>query len=162
MKTAFEPIVDAKSKILILGTMPGEKSLELQQYYGHAGNHFWKIMFHLFDGEFTKDYQVRTQLLKTKRIALWDVLSHCEGKGSADSDIKNEIPNDFEVFHQQYPAIKTIIFASKQAEKFYTKYAQKLEDVSYYTFPSPSGANATKSLAEKTAEWKLILKLLEA
>ena len=70
MKEAFDPIVDSNSTILILGTMPGIRSLELQQYYGHPGNHFWKILFALFNEPFTTDYDLRTDLLRRKRIAL--------------------------------------------------------------------------------------------
>ncbi len=160
MKQAFPPIVDINSKILVLGTMPGERSLELQQYYGHSGNHFWKIMFKLFGQEFTKDYKFRTELLKENGIALWDVLEYCEGIGSADTAIKNEVPNDFDAFHVQYPNLRHVIFASKQAEKFYLKYANKQAGVDYYTLPSPSGANASKSFQQKLEEWELVLRLL--
>lgn len=140
--------------------MPGERSLAMQQYYGHPGNHFWKIMFRLFDQEFSTDYEVRTGLLKANGIALWDVLKTCEGTGSADSDIKNEVPNDFEAFFESHPAIKTVIFASKQAEKFHAKYAVKQPGISYFTLPSPSGANASKSFAQKLTEWELVTKIL--
>lgn len=80
MKTAFAPVIHSKCNILILGTMPGVRSLELQQYYGHTGNQFWKILFALFDEPFTKDYEKRIDLVQRKHIALWDVLSHCEAK----------------------------------------------------------------------------------
>lgn len=160
MKTAFPPVIDKQTKVLILGTMPGERSLALNQYYGHPGNHFWKIMFHLFGQEFSKDYGRRIELLKINHVGLWDVLSHCEGTGSADSDIKNEIPNDFELFHQEFPQIRHVIFASKQAEKFYGKYAEKQKDIQYHTLPSPSGANASMSFQQKAEKWTLILELL--
>lgn len=156
MKQAFPPIVDADSRILILGTMPGERSLLLQQYYGHPGNHFWKILFRLFDREFTTDYTKRVALLHEKHIALWDVLEYCEGEGSADSAIRNEIPNDFHAFHQAHPHIRHVFFASKQAEKFYRKYATPEPGISYATLPSPSGAYASKSLAKKQEEWAVI------
>ena len=66
MKVAFAPVIDSESKILILGTMPGIRSLELQQYYGHTGNQFWKILFALFDEPFTKDYEKRIDLVQRK------------------------------------------------------------------------------------------------
>src|SRR5688500_9404170 len=100
MKTAFTPIGNQDSEILILGTMPGERSLKLQQYYGHAGNQFWKIMFALFEEPFTTNYELRTILLLKNKIALWDVLSYCEGKGSSDTNIEKEIPNDFPSFYK--------------------------------------------------------------
>jgi len=158
MKTAFPPIADRQSRILILGTMPGERSLELQQYYGHAGNHFWKILFNLFGREFTKDYTQRVELLREKHIALWDVLSHCEGEGSADTAIRNEVANDFKAFYKQYPHIRKVFFASRPAEKFYDKYVGRSEDKQYQTLPSPSGAYAAMRLETKIEKWQVILR----
>lgn len=158
LKTAFKPIVDEKSKILILGTMPGERSLKLQQYYGHGRNQFWKILFELFEEPFTKDYSKRTQLLLQKRIAVWDVLSHCEGKGSSDTAIKNEIPNDFTTFYNTYPDISRIFLTSQKAESFYNKYIGKQSIRTYYLLPSPSSANTWKTYNEKVNDWKIILK----
>src|SRR5690606_6143081 len=37
-KTSFDPISNADTTILILGTMPGDKSLELGEYYGNSRN----------------------------------------------------------------------------------------------------------------------------
>lgn len=161
MKKAFPPLVNHKSSILILGTMPGEKSLALQQYYGHSSNHFWKIMFALFDKDWSADYEERKQLILNNNIALWDVLEYCERVGSADNNIKNEKPNDFNKFYRQYPLIKNVFFASKQAEKYYDKFVKRKPGRNYYTLPSPSSANAWKKLEDKIDAWKLILKALK-
>jgi hypoxanthine-DNA glycosylase len=161
LKTAFPPITAKTSRVLILGTMPGERSLKLQQYYGHSGNHFWKILFALFDRPFTTDYQQRIQLLLDHDIALWDVLSHCEGAGSADTQIKNEVANDFAAFYAQYPRIKHVFFDSAHAEKFYDRHVGRSSDKTYVRIPSPSGAYASKSLAQKIEEWKQVVVALE-
>lgn len=160
MKTAFPPIVTSESKILILGTMPGTRSLELQQYYGHPGNHFWKILFRLFDEPFTPDYAKRIDLLIRRNIALWDVLSHCEGEGSADTAIRNEIANDFAAFYREHPHIKQVFFDSRHAEKFYKKHIGFSPDKQYAMLPSPSGAYAQLSLDQKVERWKIILDYL--
>ncbi|WPV65956.1 DNA-deoxyinosine glycosylase [Chitinophaga sp. LS1] len=85
IKKAFSPIVDENSKILILGTMPGERSLQQQQYYGHKGNQFWKLIFTLVDKPLSDNYEDKKRLLLNKGIALWDVLEYCERTSSADS-----------------------------------------------------------------------------
>lgn len=154
MKKAFPPVVNPDSKILILGTMPGEKSLQLQEYYGNKGNQFWKLLFAMFGVEATHDYNEKLQLLQRNQIAVWDVLAGCERKGSLDSNIKNEIPNDFNVFYKDHPDIRHVFFSSKNAAAYYDKYIGRCQGIAYETLPSPSGANATMSFAEKLAVWK--------
>jgi len=157
MKTAFPPIVTKESKVLILGTMPGERSIEINQYYGHKGNQFWKLMFDVFNQPFKDNYTDRVSLLKKNKIALWDVLSHCEREGSADSKIKNAIPNNFKLFYKKHPNIKHVFFASKEAEKLYKKYVGQFTEHNFYVLPSPSGAHASKTYAAKLIEWRGIL-----
>lgn len=159
MKTAFKPISDSDSKILMLGTMPSEKSLAVQQYYAHPQNQFWKLIFTVFDWPFSKDYEDREAFLLSRHIALWDVLSKCEREGSSDNNIKNELANDFSSFYQSHPLIKNVFFTSKQAEKYYLKYVGKSENLQYHVLPSPSPANTWKSFDEKLDEWKVILKV---
>lgn len=154
MKKAFPPLIDKSSTILILGTMPGEKSLELQEYYGNRGNQFWKLLFTIFQETFSQDYETKKALLKRHHIAVWDVLEYCEREGSLDSRIKNEKANDFEQFYSAHPNIKSVLFSSKNAAVYYDKYVGRREGVGYYVLPSPSGANATKSFNEKLLEWK--------
>lgn len=154
MKKAFTPFIDNHSKILILGTMPGEKSLELQEYYGNRGNQFWKLLFTMFDLPLTHDYSRKLKFLQEHGIAIWDVLEYCEREGSLDSRIKNEVPNDFKSFYKNHPQIKHVFFSSKNAAAYYDKYVGRSEEISYDTLPSPSGANATKSFSEKLEIWK--------
>ncbi|MDQ7960634.1 DNA-deoxyinosine glycosylase [Flavobacterium lindanitolerans] len=161
MKQAFPPLVNQNSKILILGTMPGEKSLELQEYYGNKGNSFWKLLFTLFNQPLPKEYAEKKQLLEENDIALWDVLAYCERTGSLDSNIKNEKANDFESFYKQYPNIKHVFFSSKNASNFYDKYVGRKKDLQYSILPSPSGANASKSFLQKLEEWEAILEALK-
>lgn len=61
MKAAFPPIVDKNSKVLILGSMPGEKTLEAQEYYAFKQNAFWKIMTSLLDIPETAKYKDRVE-----------------------------------------------------------------------------------------------------
>lgn len=161
MKKAFSPFVNSNSKILILGTMPGEKSLELQEYYGNKGNSFWKLLFKLFDQPLPETFTEKKQLLIENDIALWDVLEFCERTGSLDSNIKNEVPNDFKSFYKEYPNLKHVFFSSKNASKYYDKYIGRRNDISYTVLPSPSGANASKSFLQKLEEWKAIVEALK-
>ncbi len=106
--SSFPPIIDKNSEILILGSIPGVKSLEKQQYYGHPQNKFWKIIFELFHEKFTEDYSERINMLKKHHIALWDVIDSCERKGSLDSEIKNEEANQIPELLEEYQNIKAV------------------------------------------------------
>jgi hypoxanthine-DNA glycosylase len=151
---SFAPFVTQTSNILILGTMPGTRSLELNQYYGHNQNNFWKFMFLILKEDFSNDYQTRKELLQKNNIALWDVLQFCDRVGSLDSAIKNEIANDFETFLTQHPKIKTIIFNGQKAAAFFKKYVHLKKEYQLVTLPSTSPANASKNFQSKLEEWQ--------
>lgn len=153
MKKAFPPLIDSNSRILLLGTMPGEKSLELGEYYGNRGNQFWKLIFAVLEKELSHNYNEKKGLLLQNQIALWDVLEYCERMGSLDSNIKNEKINDFKHFYKKYPNIKHVFFSSKNAAVYYDKYVRRREGINYETLPSPSGANASMPYSEKLKVW---------
>ncbi|OUL60736.1 DNA-deoxyinosine glycosylase [Flavobacterium sp. AJR] len=156
---SFDPISSPNATVLVLGTMPGIKSLELGQYYGHKQNNFWKILFTVFNEDFTDVYEAKKEILIKNNIALWDVLKYCDRVGSLDSAIKNEITNDFDTFLKQHPDIKTILFNGQKAAAFFKKYIKVSDDYKLLTLPSTSPANAGKSFDSKLNEWKIILEL---
>lgn len=153
---SFPPITAPDARILILGTMPGTKSLELNQYYGHRQNNFWKFLFDIFKENFSTDYETRKALLQKNKIALWDVLQFCDRVGSLDSAIKNEIANDFETFLEQHPNITSIFFNGQKAAAFFKKYVHLKKEYQLYTLPSTSPANAGKTYQSKLEEWQII------
>lgn len=159
IKYSFPPISNPDATVLILGTMPGERSLQLNQYYGHSNNSFWKIMFAIFEEPFNSNYEIKKALLVKNKIALWDVLKSCIREGSADSAIAEEVPNDFETFFKNHPKIKVIAFDGKSAEAYFKRLIKTGRNFTYLTLPSTSPANARKNLEEKLSEWKVIKEL---
>ncbi|WP_316634989.1 DNA-deoxyinosine glycosylase [uncultured Flavobacterium sp.] len=156
---SFQPISNKDATILILGTMPGTKSLEINQYYGHNQNNFWKFMFTILQEDFSTDYETKKALLQKNNIALWDVLQYCDRVGSLDSAIKNEIANDFETFLSQHSNIKTILFNGQKAAAFFKKYVHLKKSYQLITLPSTSPANAGKTFQSKLDEWNIISSL---
>lgn len=157
--SSFPPIINANSKILILGSIPGVKSLEKQQYYGHPQNKFWKIIFHLFNEDFTEDYIQRINILKKHHIALWDVIDSCERKGSLDSEIKNEEANQIPELLQKYPNIQAIFCNGGKSYKNLQKMLGKNSIVPFYLLPSTSLLH-TISFEKKLENWKKILEFV--
>lgn len=157
---SFEPFADKKSKILILGTMPGPMALAKQEYYGFTGNHFWKIMFRLFEVKNPLTYLEKIALLKTNRIALWDVFKSCEREGALDSKIRCEEYNDIPGLLKTYPNIKTIFLNSRTAEQNFQEQFSKSIKIPAHYLPSTSPAHASLSFEKKLKAWSVILKHL--
>lgn len=154
---SFLPNIDEKSEILILGSMPGVKSLDEQQYYAHPQNRFWKLMgkFCNTDNLSDLDYKDKLQILLNNKIALWDVIQSCNRDGSLDSNIQNEVPNNIPELLKQYPSIKVICLNGNKSYSSFKKYfPELLKQYKCYKLPSTSPANAKFSLEKLYTEWK--------
>ncbi|MDH6307251.1 hypoxanthine-DNA glycosylase [Dysgonomonas sp. PFB1-18] len=156
-KESFEPIINEKCRILILGTLPSEESMRKRERYGHKTNQFWRLIFTLFGKPLPDSYEEKNAILSENNIAIWDVLHSAEGKGSLDSNLKNEVPNDFTTLFKEYPQIKYIFFTGTKAAEFYRKYVGFDGVRTYITLPSPSAANARLTFAQKLEKWQLLL-----
>jgi TDG/mug DNA glycosylase family protein len=160
--TSLSPVVSTRSRILILGSMPGAESLRRQQYYAHPRNTFWYIMGQICGANFNLPYQDRLIQMKQAGFALWDVLKHCQRQGSLDAKIVNETeePNDFGSFLNAYPAIRLIgLNGGKAADTFKKKVWADLpaaihQRISLVRLPSTSPANARLSRDEKLTIWR--------
>ena len=157
---SFPPVVGESPRVLILGTLPGQESLRRQQYYAHPRNAFWKILFQIFNYNFTDNYEARLTLIKENGIALWDICQLGMRKGSLDSDIKYEIPNEIPPFLERHPTIKTVFFNGKKAEQLFEKYFERSAYITYITLLSTSPANASYTFEEKLNIWKKIKVIL--
>ena len=105
-KRSFPPLVDARARILVLGTLPGEESLRRREYYAHPRNLFWPIVFALFDANPAIDYAEKLAFVAAQRIALWDVCELGERDASADSSIRSERPNAIDRLLEAHPLIR--------------------------------------------------------
>lgn len=157
-KTSLSPIADHNSRVLILDTMPGEKSLILQQYYACKSNFFWKIIFKALKVPNQTDYRIKKQLLFKQGIALWNVLEFGEQKSNGDYSITSETPNDFHTFFQNHPKINRIIFNGNNAAEYYQQYVGYYNGLSTEILPSTSALNTWKSFEEKAEIWTEALK----
>jgi hypoxanthine-DNA glycosylase len=108
---SFPPVIDERSRILILGSMPGVASLKAFQYYGNPRNHLWSILYALFGRgkEQDADYESKLAFALSHGVALWDVIATCEREGSLDNDIRQAVPNDIPSLLLHYPNIETLV-----------------------------------------------------
>ncbi len=159
---SFLPVSNADARTLILGSMPGKKSLEQNQYYANPQNAFWKIMGELFGAKPETPYMERLRFLKSSGIALWDVLASCERKTSLDSHIKKESANDFKSFFEQHPHITQVFFNGSKAEQCFRKFVQDkqvLPPLKFCLLPSTSPAHAGMCYEDKLQAWRVAIGL---
>lgn len=156
---SFPPVVSQDSKILILGSVPGIKSLERQQYYAHPQNKFWRIIFELLNEEFSEHYEQRISVLKKHNIALWDVIDSCERKGSLDSEIRNEEANRVKELLEDHPNIRAVFSNGQKSFKNLQRLLGKHHTYRIFLLPSTSPLH-TMAYEKKLEEWKKILDYL--
>lgn len=159
MIKSFKPVADENTKIMIIGSMPGEASLKAGQYYAYKYNQFWPLMTDLLSPSAPPaSYKEKLQMLLNNNIGLWDSLAVCKRAGSLDGNIKEEKPNDFKTLLKKYPKITTLLFNGQAAHKYFVKYFGMIDAVEYKLLPSTSPAAATKTLKQKRELWAKAIK----
>lgn len=170
LSESFGALVGRHVHTLILGTMPGQKSLQLQQYYAHPRNALWPILCAMVKGNAPAyaihqelSYEERCTLINDAGFGLWDVLARCERPGSLDASIsrQSEEPNDIEALIIQHPELRTIVCNGRTAHALLKRHI--LPKLSYprldshlpriVCLPSTSPAMAKLSLDEKFIQW---------
>ncbi|MGN0373001.1 MAG: DNA-deoxyinosine glycosylase [Enterocloster sp.] len=156
VKHDFEPVFDARSRVLILGSFPSVKSRENNFYYGHPQNRFWKLMARLLSEETPQTVEEKKQMLLKHGIALWDVVAECDIHGSSDLSIRNVIPADISRILTAAD-IRLIIANGSAAFKLYQKHCEQQTGREAVKCPSTSPANAVFTLDRLEESWREIM-----
>ena len=155
MPKSFDFIVDEKTNTLIIGSMPGIKSLDAHEYYAHKHNLFWRFIFEAFKENFDDpSYTIKKEVILKHHLGLWDAAQSCIRKGSLDTNIKDVQPNDFNMLFRRYPHIKRLLFNGQKAFQLFARFHKDLlKDKEYIVLPSTSPANASIPLEKKRKLW---------
>jgi len=152
----FLPIERGDARVLVLGTLPGVRSLTEQQYYAHPRNAFWPIMQELYG--VSGEYDERCAALVDRQIAVWDVLRASVRPGSLDADIRQEtaLVNDFDGFFRTHPALELVVFNGKKAEQLFVRMLtdDQRQLHRHIGLPSTSPAYAAISFNCKLELWR--------
>ncbi len=154
----FPPVARPDARVLILGSLPSQRSIAKQQYYGHPQNAFWRIMGELVG--VTGGYAERCAALVEHRIALWDVLAASVRPGSMDADIALDSAqvNDFESFFEAHTAVRRICFNGQKAAQMFERFAAGIAGSrETVILPSTSPAYASMRFEEKLSRWRAAL-----
>lgn len=155
--TGLAPLVSQNTQVLILGSFPGGRSLQMQQYYAHPQNQFWKILQAIWPSSpldiCTSSYEKRRAWLLERGLGLWDVYAACEREGSLDSAIRNATVNDIANLHLP----RLLAIAHNGGESFKHARHTRALGVPVYPLPSTSPANARWSFERKLAAWRAVM-----
>lgn len=147
------PVISPATRLLVLGSFPGEASLRAQQYYGHPRNHFWPILSALWGVDLRAlPYAQRLDELRARGLGLWDVYARCRREGSLDSAIRDAEPNDLAGLLKLAPALEAI--AHNGGESARSMPITRALGLPVYRLPSTSPANASWSFERKLAAWR--------
>lgn len=147
------PVYNENSRILILGSFPSVKSREVQFFYGHPQNRFWKVLSAVLGCGLPVTTEQKKSMLLSHNIAVWDVIGSCEIDGSSDSSIRSVIPNDIAGLVSE-TAITRIFANGATSYNMYKRYCRDKVGIDAVKLPSTSPANASFSLDRLIAEWK--------
>lgn len=150
------PLLDAHTRLVVLGSFPGLASLRAQQYYGHPQNQFWNITATLLSihpaDVLAMSYVERAKWLLSHGVGLWDVYAACEREGSLDTHIQNARLNDLPSLCLRCPALVAI--AHNGGESFKHARHTRALGLPVYRLPSTSPANASWSFQRKLDAWR--------
>ncbi|MCL2871469.1 MAG: DNA-deoxyinosine glycosylase [Betaproteobacteria bacterium] len=152
---SLPPVVYRNTRILVLGSLPGNASLAAQAYYAHPRNHFWRIFGVLLDEPDLAEhsYVQRLRVLKQHRIGLWDTVGQAQRQGSLDQNLKNITANPLAELLQRLPQLEAIAFNGQTAARIGQRQLSDNAHLKNYTMPSTSPAN-TMPFTEKVAAWQ--------
>ena len=155
-KRAFDPVVDADTRLLILGSLPGEASLTAAQYYAHPRNAFWPLMGRVLNEDLpTLSYEARLRRLLTRGVGLWDVIASAERSGSLDTAIRSPEAADLRGLVAGLPALRAVAFNGGLSARLGRRILSGVAAVELIDLPSSSPAHA-RSLSEKANSWAIL------
>lgn len=160
-KSAFAPFVSSATRVLILGTLPGEVSLAAGRYYAHPRNQFWRLAGAVIGHEdlATLDYDARRNLLMSAGIGLWDTITSAIRKGSLDAAIREAEHAPLADLVATLPQLRAVAFNGGTSARIGRKLLADAP-VQLVDLPSSSPAHAAMSLAGKRERWLILREYL--
>ncbi|MBL8318185.1 MAG: DNA-deoxyinosine glycosylase [Burkholderiaceae bacterium] len=149
------PVVSVRTRLLVLGSFPSVASLQAGQYYAHPRNQFWRLLGAIWGLDLAAmSYADRLQVVRQRRLGIWDVYACCRREGSLDTAIEGAVPNDLPGLAATLPALRAI--AHNGGESARAMRVTRTLGVPVRRLPSTSPANASWSFERKLAAWRAV------
>jgi hypoxanthine-DNA glycosylase len=147
------PLIARDSRLVILGSFPGEASLRARQYYGHPRNDFWRLLSAIWGLDLVaRSYRERVAEMRAHRLGLWDIYASCRRAGSLDQAIEDAEPNDLASLRRRAPGL--VLVAHNGGESARAAAGLRRLGLPTLRLPSSSPANASWSFERKLAAWR--------
>ena len=158
-KRGLPPVLGRDTRVLILGSFPGEASLAAKQYYAHPRNHFWPLVGALTGAPLaTMPYGKRLAALRANGIGLWDIYVACSRRGSLDGAIRDAVRGEVARVRRAAPVVRLVCFNGQTAARALPTW----RDAGYATLALPSSSPAyTRPFSEKLERWRAIRNFLD-
>jgi TDG/mug DNA glycosylase family protein len=155
-KASFAPIVAPETRVLILGSLPGERSLAERRYYAHPQNQFWRLIGGVIEIDLSAmAYDARLAALLKAGVGLWDTIASAARRGSLDAAIREPEHNPLADLVRSLPELRAVAFNGATSARI----GRSLLEGSHYhllTLPSSSPAYAAMPFTEKLRLWRTI------
>ncbi len=153
---SFAPHVAPDTRLLILGSLPGVRSLAEQQYYAHPTNQFWRLLGEVVGKPLaTMPYDDRLAALREAKVGLWDVIRSAERHTSSDSQIREVDAHDLAALVADLPDLRMVAFNGGKAAAIGRKQLPPRDGVAIGGLPSSSAAH-TIGFAAKLERWRAL------
>jgi double-stranded uracil-DNA glycosylase len=160
-KTCFDPVVDAGTRVLVLGTLPGAMSLQSGKYYANPTNQFWRLTESVIQKAFLAlAYPDRLDALLRAGVGLWDVVGSCQRSGSLDADIREHRANPLQTFVAGMPRLRALAFNGGTAHRIGRRQLGSDNLLPLLALPSSSAAYCAMSFEAKRSKWLSIRSML--
>jgi len=160
-KASFAPVTDANTRVLILGSLPGEASLAAARYYANPRNQFWRLVGAMIECDLTSlEYDARLAALLDHGIGLWDSIGSATRKGSLDTAIRGIEANPLADLAAELPHLRAIAFNGAKSAAIGAPILGGAGVFELIRLPSSSPAHAALSFEAKLAQWNSLRKFL--
>ena len=156
-KSSFPPVIAATTRVLILGSLPGDASLAAQRYYAHPANQFWKLIGAVVGHDLVSlDYEARLDALRGAHVGLWDVIGSANRRGSLDTAIRAIDANPLAELAGRLPELAAVAFNGGTSARLGRPLLESRQGLALVNLPSSSAAYCRITLAQKQVRWNCL------
>ena len=154
-------MVAGDTRVLALGSLPGEASLAASRYYEHPQNQFWRLIGEVIGHDLAVlNYDARLAALLAAKIGLWDTVASAQRPGSLDSALRDVEATALGDLVAALPELRAVAFNGATAARIGRK-ALGETSLALLDLPSSSPAYAAMAFAEKAQQWKSLREFVD-